>query len=115
MKIRYIAPVAMVATGGSDRVSTARGSRVHYHRHRRGDSGPVAGQRADHHSAWGCGAAVRRAAIPVLRIRRRVAVPPRWPPLTAVPFVSPNRSRAEFTASGADPRSAAEVRAVARG
>jgi hypothetical protein len=86
MKIRYIAPVAMVATGGSDRVSTARGSRVHYHRHRRGDSGPVAGQRADHHSAWGCGAAVRRAAIPVLRIRQRVAVPPRRPPLTAVPF-----------------------------
>ena len=68
-------------------VFAARRSHVHDHKHRRGDSGPVAGQRADHHSAWGCGAAGQPAAIPVLRIRRRVAVPPRRPPLTAVPFV----------------------------
>ena len=87
MKIRYIASVAMVATAAAIGLAPLRRGRVHDHKHRRGDSGPVAGQRADHHSAWGCGAAGRPAAIPVLRIRRRVAVPPRRPPLTAVPFV----------------------------
>ena len=87
MKIRYIAPVAMVATAaaiGLAPLAAAASTTT--------DTGAATvvqspGNAQITTAAWGCGAAVRRAAIPVLRIRRRVAVPPRRPPLTAVPFV----------------------------
>ena len=85
MRMRYIAPLAMAATAAAIGFAPHRRSRTNcHHEHGRCDNRPVAGQCADHRSAGrGC-AAGRPAAVPILRVRGRPAVPPRRASLTVV-------------------------------